>query len=43
MVQFYKGLKDSVKDDLIKEDRPDNLGEYMELAIRIDIRNYERR
>jgi len=43
MVQFYKGLKNSVKDDLIKENRPDTLGAYMERAIRIDNRNYERR
>jgi hypothetical protein len=42
MVQFYKGLKDRVKDELIKEERPDTLGAYMERAIRIDNRLYER-
>jgi hypothetical protein len=42
-VQFYKGLKDGVKDELIKEDRPNTLSTYMERAIRIDNRLYERR
>ena len=42
MVQFYKGLKDGVKDELIKEDRLDTIRTYMERAIRIDNRLYER-
>lgn len=41
--QFYIGLKDSVKDELIKTDRPPNLEALMELAIKIDNRLYERR
>jgi len=40
MSRFYERLKNDVKDDLYKEDRPDNLVEYMQRAIRIDDRNY---
>jgi len=43
MVQYYKGLKDVVKDEISKEDRPEALGTYMERSIRIDNRLYERR
>lgn len=43
MVQFYNGLKEAVKDEICKGDRPDKLGTYMERAIRIDNRQYERR
>jgi hypothetical protein len=43
MAQFYSGLKDEVKDELVKEDRPDTLTKYMERAIRIDDRQFERR
>ncbi|KAG7293497.1 hypothetical protein NEMBOFW57_003549 [Staphylotrichum longicolle] len=37
---FYKGLKDEVKDELYKIDRPDTLNEYIAIAIRIDDRQY---
>lgn len=40
--QYYRGLKDSVKDDLIKEDKPETLKEQQDLAVKIDNRNYER-
>lgn len=43
MARFYHGLKDEVKDDLAKEDRPKNLSKYVEMAVRIDNRLYERR
>lgn len=43
IVQFYQGLKDYVKDDLTREERPDEIAKFMELAIRIDNRNFERR
>lgn len=36
--QYYRGLKDSVKDELVKEDKPSSLEEMMDLAIRIDNR-----
>jgi len=43
MARFYEGLKDSVKDDLIREERPDQLVDYVALAVKIDDRQYERR
>ena len=42
LVQFYGGLRDNVKDELSKEDRPDTLHEYIAKAIKIDNRLYER-
>ena len=39
---FYKGLKDRIKDELAKEDRPATLNELIEKAVRIDNRLYER-
>jgi hypothetical protein len=42
MIYFYGGLRDNVKDELSKEDRPDTLHEYIADAIRIDNRLYER-
>jgi len=41
MMQFYKGLKDSIKDDLIKEEWLDTISKYMQCAICIDNCNYE--
>ncbi|KAK1777265.1 hypothetical protein QBC45DRAFT_301017, partial [Copromyces sp. CBS 386.78] len=35
---FYNGLKDRIKDDLYKEDRPKSIDAYMDQAIRIDDR-----
>lgn len=43
MAQFYEGLKEPVKDDLVREDRPTQLTKYMEMAVKIDDRQYERR
>jgi hypothetical protein len=40
--QYYRGLKDAVKDELIKQDRPDNMEELIEQAVNIDNRLYER-
>jgi len=40
MSRFYEGLKDDVKDDLYKKDKPNNLVEYMQRIIKIDDRNY---
>ena len=42
MSQFYKKLKNDIKDDLYKEDRPRNLAEYIQYIIKIDDRNYIR-
>ena len=42
IARFYDGLKDSVKDDLCKANRPDRLNEYVEMVVRIDERLYER-
>ena len=33
MAQFYKGLKDKVKDKLIKENRPNEFSEYVAMAV----------
>ena len=43
MTQFYEGLKDEVKDELSKQDRPDEFADYVKMAVRIDNRLYERR
>ncbi|KAF4339823.1 gag poly [Fusarium beomiforme] len=40
---YYQGLKEEVKDELYKADRPDTLNEYATMAIKIDERQYERR
>lgn len=40
---FYRGLREEVKDELCKVDKPESLAKYMEMAIRIDNRLYERR
>ena len=40
---FYQGLKEEVKDELARHDRPSDFLQYVELAIRIDNRLYERR
>lgn len=40
MEAFYDGLKDSVKDELYKEDIPDDLNSYIEIVVKIDNRNY---
>ena len=43
MSQFYKGLKEVVKDKLLKEDQPPTLIEFADKAIKIDTRQYIRR
>jgi len=40
---YYRGLKEEVKDELYKVDRPNNITEYIAIAIKIDKRQYERR
>lgn len=40
--QYYQGLKDHVKDEIARSDRPDSLQAMVELAIKIDNRSYER-
>jgi hypothetical protein len=40
---YYQGLKEEVKDELHKADRPDDLTTYFTMAIKIDQRQYERR
>ena len=41
--QYYRGLKESVKDDLVRGERPDELQTMIDASIRIDNRLYERR
>ena len=43
MMMFYRGLKTEVKDELYKEDRPDNIAKYIAMAVQIDNRQWERR
>lgn len=43
MARFYAGLKEEVKDELVKKERPSTLAEYVELAVKIDNRQYERK
>jgi hypothetical protein len=40
--QYYRGLKDAVKDELIKEEKPDTLEDMISTAVKIDNRLYER-
>ncbi|EHA47056.1 hypothetical protein MGG_17620 [Pyricularia oryzae 70-15] len=43
ILQFYQGLKSEIKDEVSKLDRPEDFLEYVELAIKLDNRIYERR
>ena len=43
MATFYQGLKDDVKDELIKQNRPKDFADYVAMAVRIDNRLFERR
>ena len=36
MIQFYKNLKDDIKNDLYKEDIPDIFMKYIKRTIKID-------
>jgi len=40
--RYYVGLKDTIKDELARMDRPDSLEELITQAIRIDNRHFER-
>jgi hypothetical protein len=40
--QYYRGLKDGVKDEMCRSDKPDDLKEMIDLAVKIDNRLYER-
>jgi hypothetical protein len=40
--QYYRGLKDSVKDELVKDEKPDTMADMIEMATKIDNRLYER-
>ena len=42
MTQFYKGLKDRVKDDIARVNQPSQLQSMITLAIWIDDRQYKR-
>ena len=42
VAQFYKGLKDGVKDDVARVNQPSQLQSMITLAIQIDDRQYER-
>jgi len=41
--QFYRNLKDEVKDEIARGDKPDSFADLRTLAIRLDNRLYERR
>jgi hypothetical protein len=41
MAQYYRGLKDTVKDEIARSDRPDDLEDTIKIAIRIDNRIYK--
>ncbi|KAI1873671.1 uncharacterized protein JN550_002940 [Neoarthrinium moseri] len=43
MTLFYAGLREDVKDEVSKEDRPDEFDSYVERIVKIDNRLYERR
>ena len=40
MIQFYKDLKDDVKNNLYREDIPDTFIEYIQHIVRINDRLY---
>ena len=40
--QYYKGLKDGVKDEVARSDAPSDLQDLIEIAVKIDNRNFER-
>ncbi|KAG6174720.1 hypothetical protein E4U51_000932 [Claviceps purpurea] len=43
MELFYNGLREDVKDEIAKEDRPDTFDEFVSKVIKIDNRLYARR
>lgn len=40
--QFYRGLKDPIKDELARSSKPKDLKAYKDIAVRIDTRLFER-
>lgn len=40
--KFYQGLKDTIKDEIVRTERPGTLQRMIEVATRIDNRQYER-
>ncbi len=42
MIRCYKGIKDYIKNKIVKEDRFKELAKYIECAVRIDDRLYKR-
>jgi reverse transcriptase-like protein/uncharacterized protein DUF4939/aspartyl protease len=40
--RYYQGLKDKVKDEIARSEKPDDLQEMIQLAVKIDNRLYER-
>src|SRR4029077_14117146 len=42
MAQFYRGLKEEIKDEVARRDRPETLEALVAMATKIDSRNYER-
>jgi len=40
--RYYKGLKEFIKDEIARSDKPDDLQDMIELAVKIDDRAYER-
>ena len=40
--QYYKGLKDGVKDKIIRSEAPNNLQGLIKIAIKVNNRNFER-
>jgi len=43
IAQYYRGLKESLKDELARQERPDQLHELIEAVVRLDNRLYERK
>lgn len=42
LIHFYRGLRNNIKDELTKEDRPNTLYKYITKAIKIDNYLYKR-
>ena len=42
ITKFYKGLKEYIKHEIVKEDRSEELAKYIEYTVRIDNRLYKR-
>ncbi len=42
MVAFYHGLRDEIKDEFAKQDRPKEFMDYVAMAVHIDNRLFEK-